>query len=229
MHATYNNPCHAHDFSHFFCLSFVEHYKHLVCFYIVSQGAMSAALHLYSFTFIFTSMHVCCSFIHSLSMNFASWIPWHTRKSMVFFAYIFQMVTFGHFYWNSWWNWLYTVCFLICMFSHVFSCRLRMYLFSLYRTNLLIILKKVVSKGSFQVQSHQQPNKCLNGNIQQFKRRWFDPGAKLDKDVSEGAVDHGGPSREYFHLLMKATQHSKNLWKAWWKRHVWPLIHMTCF
>lgn len=27
--------------------------------------------------------------------------------------------------------------------------------------------------------------------------------------MSEGAVDEGGPSREYFRLLMKAIQHAK--------------------
>ncbi len=50
-----------------------------------------------------------------------------------------------------------------------------------------------------------------------FKRRRFDPDAKLDivfvddEGVSEGDVDDGGPSREYLRLLMKAYSMLKSL------------------
>lgn len=58
-------------------------------------------------------------------------------------------------------------------------------------------------------------DRIFHGSVQAFKRRRFDPAAKLDivfvdnEGVSEGAVDEGGPSREYFRLLMKAIQQSK--------------------
>lgn len=58
-------------------------------------------------------------------------------------------------------------------------------------------------------------DRIFHGSVQAFKRRQFDPAAKLDivfvdnEGVSEGAVDEGGPSREYFRLLMKAIQQSK--------------------
>ncbi len=82
------------------------------------------------------------------------------------------------------------------------------------------ILTKLVNKVDFSsCPISNQINVCrdniLNGSIQAFKRLRFDPASKLDivfvdaDGESEGAVDEGGPSREYFRLLMKAIQHSK--------------------
>jgi len=90
----------------------------------------------------------------------------------------------------------------------------------LYSDNLQAILTKLVSKvDSNRCPTSNQINVCreniLNGSMQAFKRRPFDPSGKLDiifvdmEGVSEGAVDEGGPSREYFRLLMKAIQHAK--------------------
>ncbi|XP_065096775.1 G2/M phase-specific E3 ubiquitin-protein ligase-like [Paramisgurnus dabryanus] len=50
--------------------------------------------------------------------------------------------------------------------------------------------------------------------VQAFKRRKFNPEARLDvifvdsEQISEGSVDGGGPTREYLRLLMKAIQQS---------------------
>lgn len=88
------------------------------------------------------------------------------------------------------------------------------------RTELQAILAKLVSKVDFTTcPTSNQINTCrdriLNCSIQAFKRHRFDPGAKLDivfvdnDGVSEGAVDEGGPSREYFRLLMKSIQQCK--------------------
>ncbi|KAI7789966.1 putative G2/M phase-specific E3 ubiquitin-protein ligase-like [Triplophysa rosa] len=55
----------------------------------------------------------------------------------------------------------------------------------------------------------------LQGSLQAFKRRRFNPGARLDvvfvdsDGVGEGAVDEGGPTREYLRLLMREIQTSR--------------------
>lgn len=51
-------------------------------------------------------------------------------------------------------------------------------------------------------------------SLRAFKRRRFNPEAKLDivfvdaEENGEGAVDEGGPTREYLRLLMRAIQQS---------------------
>lgn len=81
----------------------------------------------------------------------------------------------------------------------------------------------------------------LQGTLQASKRCRFDQGAKLDvifdnsEGTGEGAVDDGGPTREYLQLLMRAIQHSnmmglrkifeclfiKSLFFSSWDRTVW--------
>lgn len=54
----------------------------------------------------------------------------------------------------------------------------------------------------------------MKSTLQAFRRRWFNPEARLDvvfvdsDQTSEGAVDGGGPTREYLRLLMKAIHQS---------------------
>nr|XP_055038549.1 uncharacterized protein LOC129426318 isoform X2 [Misgurnus anguillicaudatus] len=54
----------------------------------------------------------------------------------------------------------------------------------------------------------------LKSTVQAFKRRKFNPEARLDvifvdsEQISEGSVDGGGPTREYLRLLMKAIHQS---------------------
>ncbi|CAL8255971.1 unnamed protein product [Boreogadus saida] len=54
----------------------------------------------------------------------------------------------------------------------------------------------------------------LQISLRAFKRKSFDPEAKLDvvfvdeDDNGEGAVDEGGPTREYLRLLMRAVHQS---------------------
>lgn len=54
----------------------------------------------------------------------------------------------------------------------------------------------------------------MKSSLQAFGRRRFNPEAKLDivfvdkDEKTEGAVDGGGPTREYLRLLMKAIQQS---------------------
>lgn len=57
-------------------------------------------------------------------------------------------------------------------------------------------------------------DRILESSLHTFKRRRFDPAAKLevvfvDEDEKlEGAVDEGGPTREYLRLLMRAIHQS---------------------
>lgn len=57
-------------------------------------------------------------------------------------------------------------------------------------------------------------DRILECSLHAFRRRRFDPAAKLDvifvdEDGSgEGAVDEGGPTREYLRLLMRAIHRS---------------------
>ncbi|KAA0724081.1 G2/M phase-specific E3 ubiquitin-protein ligase [Triplophysa tibetana] len=85
--------------------------------------------------------------------------------------------------------------------------------------DLQTILKKLLCKvdKSFCPTSNQI-NVCrdniLQCSLQAFKRRWFNPEAKLDivfvdaEENGEGAVDEGGPTREYLRLLMRAIHQS---------------------
>ncbi|ROL47709.1 G2/M phase-specific E3 ubiquitin-protein ligase [Anabarilius grahami] len=91
-------------------------------------------------------------------------------------------------------------------------------------TDLQTILKKMVSKvdGSFCPTSNQI-NVCRDNvllcSLRAFKRRFFNPEAKLDvvfvdeDDNGEGAVDEGGPTREYLRLLMRAV-HQSNIFEG---------------
>lgn len=86
--------------------------------------------------------------------------------------------------------------------------------------DLQTILRKLVSKvdGSLCPTSNQI-NVCRDNvllcSLRAFKRRFFNPEAKLDvvfvdeDDNGEGAVDEGGPTREYLRLLMRAVHQSK--------------------
>ncbi|KAM9486989.1 G2/M phase-specific E3 ubiquitin-protein ligase-like isoform 2-T2 [Clarias gariepinus] len=90
--------------------------------------------------------------------------------------------------------------------------------------DLQTILKKLVSKvdGS-SCPTSNQINVCRNniflGSLRAFKRRHFNPEAKLDvvfvdeDDNAEGAVDEGGPTREYLRLLMRAI-HESNVFEG---------------
>ncbi|XP_055073116.2 uncharacterized protein [Misgurnus anguillicaudatus] len=85
--------------------------------------------------------------------------------------------------------------------------------------DLQTILKKMVSKvdRSFCPTSNQI-NVCRDNvllcSLRAFKRKFFNPEAKLDvvfvdeDDNGEGAVDEGGPTREYLRLLMRAVHQS---------------------
>ncbi|XP_078023185.1 uncharacterized protein LOC117259544 isoform X3 [Epinephelus lanceolatus] len=91
-------------------------------------------------------------------------------------------------------------------------------------TDLQNILKKLVSKvdESFCPTSNQI-NVCRNNvllcSLRAFKRRNFNPEAKLDvvfvdeDGNGEGAVDEGGPTREYLRLLMRAI-HQSNIFEG---------------
>ncbi|KAL7400150.1 hypothetical protein ABVT39_007202 [Epinephelus coioides] len=91
-------------------------------------------------------------------------------------------------------------------------------------TDLQNILKKLVSKvdESFCPTSNQI-NVCRNNvllcSLRAFKRRKFNPEAKLDvvfvdeDGNGEGAVDEGGPTREYLRLLMRAI-HQSNIFEG---------------
>ncbi|XP_049913659.1 uncharacterized protein LOC126398392 isoform X1 [Epinephelus moara] len=91
-------------------------------------------------------------------------------------------------------------------------------------TDLQNIQKKLVSKvdESFCPTSNQI-NVCRNNvllcSLRAFKRRNFNPEAKLnvvfvDEDGNgEGAVDEGGPTREYLRLLMRAI-HQSNIFEG---------------
>ncbi|XP_016099228.1 uncharacterized protein [Sinocyclocheilus grahami] len=86
--------------------------------------------------------------------------------------------------------------------------------------DLQTILKKLLSKVDENLcPTVNQINICreniLQCSLQAFKRRRFNPEAKLDivfvdaEQKGEGAVDEGGPSREYMRLLMRAIHQSK--------------------
>ncbi|XP_049457547.1 G2/M phase-specific E3 ubiquitin-protein ligase-like [Epinephelus fuscoguttatus] len=91
-------------------------------------------------------------------------------------------------------------------------------------TDLQNILTKLVSKidESFCPTSNQI-NVCRNNvllcSLQAFKCRNFNPEAKLDvvfvdeDGNGEGAVDEGGPTREYLRLLMRAI-HQSNIFEG---------------
>ncbi|XP_025758213.1 uncharacterized protein LOC102079890 isoform X2 [Oreochromis niloticus] len=59
----------------------------------------------------------------------------------------------------------------------------------------------------------------MKSTLQAFRRRRFNPAARLDvvfvdsEKTSEGAVDGGGPTREYLRLLMKAI-HQSNIFEG---------------
>ncbi|XP_042582775.1 uncharacterized protein LOC122137829 [Cyprinus carpio] len=90
--------------------------------------------------------------------------------------------------------------------------------------DLQTILKKMVSKvdGRFCPTSNQI-NVCRDNvllcSLRAFNRRFFNPEAKLDvvfvdeDDNGEGAVDEGGPTREYLRLLMRAV-HQSNIFEG---------------
>lgn len=96
--------------------------------------------------------------------------------------------------------------------------------FFVCRIDLQTILKKMVSKvdGRFCPTSNQI-NVCRDNvllcSLRAFKRRFFNPEAKLDvvfvdeDDNGEGAVDEGGPTREYLRLLMRAV-HQSNIFEG---------------
>ncbi|KAF5897297.1 G2/M phase-specific E3 ubiquitin-protein ligase-like, partial [Clarias magur] len=87
-----------------------------------------------------------------------------------------------------------------------------------------LILKKNSHKvdGSFCPTSNQI-DVCRNNiflcSLQAFKRLHFNPEAKLDDvfvdedENAEGAVDEGGPTREYLRLLMRAI-HESNIFEG---------------
>lgn len=62
-------------------------------------------------------------------------------------------------------------------------------------------------------------DRILECSLHAFRRRRFDPAAKLDvifvdeEDNAEGAVDEGGPTREYLRLLMRAI-HQSNVFEG---------------
>ncbi len=83
-----------------------------------------------------------------------------------------------------------------------------------------MILKKLHSRVDLSsCPTSNQINVCrdniLQGSLQAFKRRRFNPEARLDvifvdsDGVGEGAVDEGGPTREFLRLLMREIQRSK--------------------
>ncbi|XP_016118715.1 G2/M phase-specific E3 ubiquitin-protein ligase [Sinocyclocheilus grahami] len=83
-----------------------------------------------------------------------------------------------------------------------------------------MILKKLHSRVDLSCcPTSNQINVCrdsiLQGSLQAFKRRRFNPDARLDvifvdsDGVGEGAVDEGGPTREFLRLLMREIQRSK--------------------
>lgn len=59
----------------------------------------------------------------------------------------------------------------------------------------------------------------MKSTLQAFRRRRFNPAARFDvvfvnnEKTSEGAVDGGGPTREYLRLLMKAI-HQSNIFEG---------------
>ncbi|XP_054876983.1 uncharacterized protein LOC129352142 [Poeciliopsis prolifica] len=91
-------------------------------------------------------------------------------------------------------------------------------------TDLQTILAKIYSKVdmTFCPTSNQinvSRDRILECSLHAFRRRRFDPAAKLDvifvdeEDNAEGAVDEGGPTREYLRLLMRAI-HQSNVFEG---------------
>ncbi|XP_048036146.1 G2/M phase-specific E3 ubiquitin-protein ligase [Megalobrama amblycephala] len=83
-----------------------------------------------------------------------------------------------------------------------------------------MILKKLHSRIDLSCcptcnQINVSRDNILQGSLQAFKRRRFNPEARLDvifvdsDGVGEGAVDEGGPTREFLRLLMREIQMSK--------------------
>ncbi|XP_058625944.1 uncharacterized protein LOC131536818 [Onychostoma macrolepis] len=88
------------------------------------------------------------------------------------------------------------------------------------QVDLQMILKKLHSRVDLSCcPTSNQINVCrdniLQGSLQAFKRRRFNPEARLDvifvdsDGVGEGEVDEGGPTREFLRLLMREIQRSK--------------------
>ncbi|XP_027892549.1 uncharacterized protein LOC114156365 isoform X3 [Xiphophorus couchianus] len=91
-------------------------------------------------------------------------------------------------------------------------------------TNLQAILAKLYSKVDMTFSpTSNQINVCrdriLEWSLHAFRRRRFDPAAKLnvifvdEEDNAEGAVSEGGPTREYLRLLMRAI-HQSNVFEG---------------
>ncbi|XP_054883092.1 G2/M phase-specific E3 ubiquitin-protein ligase-like [Poeciliopsis prolifica] len=91
-------------------------------------------------------------------------------------------------------------------------------------TDLQTILAKIYSKVdmTFCPTSNQinvSRDRILECSLHAFRRRRFDPAAKLDvifvdeEDNAEGAFDEGGPMREYLRLLMRAI-HQSNVFEG---------------
>ncbi|CAM4652439.1 unnamed protein product [Leuciscus chuanchicus] len=83
-----------------------------------------------------------------------------------------------------------------------------------------MILKKLHSRVDLSCcptsnQINVSRDNILQGSLLAFKRRRFNPEARLDvifvdsDGVGEGAIDDGGPTREYLRLLMREIQISK--------------------
>lgn len=83
-----------------------------------------------------------------------------------------------------------------------------------------MILKKLHSRVDLSCcptsnQINVSRDNILQGSLHAFKRRRFNPEARLDvifvdsDGVGEGAIDDGGPTREYLRLLMREIQISK--------------------
>ncbi|XP_042610340.1 uncharacterized protein LOC109064769 [Cyprinus carpio] len=89
--------------------------------------------------------------------------------------------------------------------------------------DLQTILKMVSKVDGRFCPTSNQINVCRDNvllcSLRAFKRRFFNPEAKLDvvfvdeDDNGEGAVDEGGPTREYLRLLMRAV-HQSNIFEG---------------
>ncbi|XP_051948348.1 G2/M phase-specific E3 ubiquitin-protein ligase-like [Xyrauchen texanus] len=88
------------------------------------------------------------------------------------------------------------------------------------QVELQMILKKLHSRVDLSCcptsnQINVSRDNILQGSLHTFKRRRFNPEARLDvifvdsDGVGEGAIDDGGPTREYLRLLMREIQISK--------------------
>lgn len=92
------------------------------------------------------------------------------------------------------------------------------------RVDLQTILKKLQSKIDGNIcptanQINVFRENILQCSLQAVKRRRFNPQAKLDvvfvdaEENGEGAIDEGGPTREYLRLLMRAI-HQSNVFQG---------------